>query len=98
MKFAFLIMDNTFDSKTDKASIHNGASQIIGVSDIEDAIKTAKKLQKEGIDCIELCGGFGEEGARKIIEATENKIAVGFVINLKEQDELYAKPFGNKTN
>ncbi|MEI0604156.1 DUF6506 family protein [Brachyspira alvinipulli] len=98
MKFAYLIMGKIFDSKNDISSIHNGVSQIIGVSDIEDAIKTAKKLQKEGIDCIELCGGFGEEGARKIIEATENKIAVGFVIHLKEQDELYAKLFGNKTN
>lgn len=98
MKFAYLIMGKIFDSKNDISSIHNGVSQIIGVSDIEDAIKTAKKLKEEGIDCIELCGGFGEEGARKIIEATENKIAVGFVIHLKEQDELYAKIFGNKTN
>ncbi|WP_028329129.1 DUF6506 family protein [Brachyspira alvinipulli] len=98
MKFAYLIMGKTFDSKNDISSIHNGVSQIIGVSDIDDAIKTAKKLKEEGIDCIELCGAFGEEGARKIIEATENKIAVGFVIHLKEQDELYAKLFGNKTN
>ena len=54
MKFAYLIMGKIFDSKNDISSIHNGVSQIIGVSDIEDAIKTAKKLQKEGIDCIEL--------------------------------------------
>ena len=94
MKFAYLIMGKTFDSKNDISSIHNGVSQIIGVSDIEDAIKTAKKLKEERVDCIELCGAFGEEGARKIIEATENKIAVGFVIHLKEQDELYAKLFG----
>ena len=89
MKFAYLIMDKIFDSKKDKASIHNGVSQIIGVSNIEEAIEVAKNLQKEGIDCIELCGGFGEEGAKKIIEATENKIAVGFVIHLKEQDDIY---------
>lgn len=85
MKFAYLIMDKIFDSSKDKASIHNGVSQIIGVSNIEEAIETAKNLQKEGIDCIELCGGFREDGAKKIIEATENKIAVGFVVHLKEK-------------
>ena len=93
MKFAYLIMDKIFDSKNDKASIHNGLSQIIGVSNIEEAIEVSKNLQKEGIDCIELCGGFREDGARKIIEATENKIAVGFVVHLKEQDGIYKKLF-----
>ncbi|WP_297204731.1 DUF6506 family protein [uncultured Brachyspira sp.] len=94
MKFAYLIMDKIFDSKKDRAFIHNGVSQIIGVSDIEEACKIAKQLQNEGINCIELCGGFREEGARKIIEATENKIAVGFVIHLEEQNDIYAKLFG----
>ena len=93
MRFAYLIMDKIFDSKKDKALIHNGVSQIIGVSNIEEAIEAAKNLQKEGIDCIELCGGFREEGARKIIEATENKIAVGFVVHLKEQDEIYNRMY-----
>ena len=96
MKFAFLIMDKTFDSKTDKAFIHNGTSQIIGVSNIEEACEIAKKLKNEGIDCIELCGAFKEEGARKIIEATENKIAVGFVVHLEEQNDIYKELFGNE--
>ena len=37
MKFAFIIMNN-FNSKEDRAYIHGGAAQIIGVKDIEDAI------------------------------------------------------------
>ncbi|OEJ14121.1 hypothetical protein BFL38_05155 [Brachyspira hampsonii] len=94
MKFAYLIMGAIFDSKKDKASIHNGVSQIIGVADIEEACQIAKELQSEGVDCIELCGGFGEEGARKIIEATENKIAVGFAIHLEDQNDIYKKLFG----
>ena len=76
MKFAFLIMGK-FNSETDKAAIHNGVSQLIGVADIEDACRTARNLYENGIDCIELCGAFGAEGARKIIEATENKIPAG---------------------
>ena len=94
MKFAYLIMGTIFKSSKDRAYIHNEVSQIIGVSDIEEACKVAKELQNEGVDCIELCGGFGEEGARKIIEATENKIAVGFVVHLEEQNDIYKKLFG----
>ncbi|MEI0526671.1 DUF6506 family protein [Brachyspira murdochii] len=94
MKFAYLIMGAIFDSTKDRAYIHNEVSQIIGVSDIEEACKIAKELKSEGIDCIELCGGFGEEGARKIIEVTENKIAVGFAVHLEEQDDIYQKLFG----
>ncbi|WP_300367163.1 DUF6506 family protein [Brachyspira sp.] len=94
MKFAYLIMDKIFDSNKDRASIHNGVSQIIGVSDIEEACKIAKELKEEGIDCIELCGGFREENVRKIINVTENKVAVGFVVHLEEQEDIYKKLFG----
>ena len=52
MKFAFLIMGK-FNSETDKAAIHNGVSQLIGVADIEDACRTARNLYENGIDCIE---------------------------------------------
>ena len=57
MRFAFLIMGK-FDSREDQAVIHNGTARIIGVSDLEDAARTAKRLEEEGIDCIELCGAF----------------------------------------
>ncbi|MCI9569596.1 MAG: hypothetical protein HFG14_06825 [Lachnospiraceae bacterium] len=92
MKFAFLIMGN-FDSKTDRAVIHDGKARIIGVANIEDAAQTAAELYENGIDCIELCGAFGEEGARKIIAATNNEIPVGYVTHLPEQDDIYKKAF-----
>lgn len=93
MKFAFLIMGD-FQPRRDRASIHNGSAQIIGVSDIEEACKEARKLSQEGIDCLELCGAFGESGAKRVIEATEQKIAVGYIVHLPEQDKLYQKLFG----
>lgn len=95
MKFAFLIMGK-FNSGEDQAQIHNGAARIIGVSDLEDAARTAKKLEEEGIDCIELCGAFLEEGARAVIEATGNRIPVGYVTHLPEQDDVYQKAFAGK--
>lgn len=63
-------------STTDRAFIHNGQAQIIGVSNIQDATAVAKELYKDGIHCIELCGAFGEAGAKKIIEVTANKIPI----------------------
>ncbi|MGP1437880.1 MAG: DUF6506 family protein [Treponema sp.] len=89
MKFAFLIMGEEFNHTVDRAKIHGGSSQIIGVANMNEAIEEAKKLKQEGVNCIELCGAFHEPEVRKIIEATENTIPIGYVIHLKEQDELY---------
>lgn len=92
MKYAFLIRGN-FDSSVDKAVIHDGGARIVGVKDLEDACRVAKELCDEGIGCIELCGAFGEYGAKKILEATQNKIPIGYVVNLPEQDELCRQVF-----
>lgn len=92
MKFAFLIMGD-FDSEKDQASIHGGNARMIGVSNIQDACENARRLQQEGFGCIELCGAFGPEGARQVIEATENRIPVGYVTHLPEQDEIYRAAF-----
>lgn len=52
-------------------------------------------MKKEGIDCIELCGAFGEAGAKAIIEATDNALPIGYITHLPEQDYLYFKAFSN---
>lgn len=92
MKFAFLIMGE-FDCQKDRAEIHGGAAQIVGVSSLEEAARQAKRLCQEGVGCIELCGAFGKEGAAKIIEVTGNQIPVGYVTHLPEQDEVYRAAF-----
>ncbi|MFR5601355.1 MAG: DUF6506 family protein [Lachnospiraceae bacterium] len=93
IQYAFLIMGD-YDSKDDQVEFADGRTRMIGVSDLEDACKVARRLQKSGIDCIELCGAFGEDGARAIIEATEHQVAVGFVTHFPEQDDLFRKVFG----
>ncbi len=92
MTFAYLVM-GPFDSRTDRAAIHDGMVQVIGVADVQDAITVAKELQKQGISCIELCGAFGPENAKKIIDATGNTIPIGFVTHLTEQEALYQATF-----
>lgn len=91
---AFLIMHPDFSSRIDRASIHSGDATIIGVSSIDDACCVAVELKEEGIGCIELCGAFTEEGARKVIEATGGMVPVGFVTHLPAQDALFSKAFG----
>lgn len=94
MRFAFIIMGENFDPKKDCSGIHGGAVQTIGVSNLEEACEVSKRLYEDGIDCIELCGAFGADGAQSIIDVTENKIPVGFVTHLPEQDEIFQKTFG----
>ena len=96
MKFAFIIMGG-FHPKYDRASIRKGAAQIIGVSNMAEAWVVARKCCEDGLDCIELCGAFGEAGAKKIIEATENKIPVGYVVHTPAQNELFHLLFGGQT-
>lgn len=95
MRFAYLIVGD-FDDATDRVEICNGAAQMIGVKSVEDAVRVAQRLHHEGtVDCIELCGAFGEEGAKKIIEITENKLPVGYMTHLPEQDDLFRAAFAN---
>lgn len=91
--FAFLIKSPEFHSLEDIAYIHDRQAAIIGVRDIDDAVSAAVKLKNEGITCIEVCGAFTEDEVRKLIEATDGQIPIGYVTHLEEQDELFSKTF-----
>lgn len=92
MKFAFILMGD-FNPKQDISTMHGGMIQTIGVSGLDEAAEIAKDLYESGVECIELCGAFGEEGAKKVIAATQNKIPIGYVTHLSEQDEIYRVVF-----
>ena len=92
MTFAFLIMGD-YDTARDRAAIHGGAARIIGVASLDEACAAARELCDSEIGCIELCGAFGEEGAKRVIDATGNRVPVGYVTHLPQQDELYRAAF-----
>ena len=94
MKFAFMILGAHFDPERDRAAIHGGAAQILGVSSVEEACAEAVRLAREGIDCIELCGAFGSDGAKCVIDAVQNRIPVGYATHLPVQDDLFRQVFG----
>ena len=93
MKYAFLVMGD-YDCRRDRAEIRNGSTRIVGVSSVEEACETARALQAEGEACIELCGAFGETGARRVIDATGGTLPVGYVVHFPEQDGLFRAVFG----
>jgi len=68
----------------------------VSAKNYEEAGKLAKKLIDEGIEVIELCGGFGHKGVAKIVEAVEGKIPVGAIrfdnhpkLEFKSGDEIF---------
>ncbi len=93
MKFAFLVMGN-YDPKRDRASLSGSNTWMVGVSSIEEACREAAALAEQGVSCIELCGAFGETGAKAVIEATGQKLPVGYVVHFPEQDALFDAVFG----
>jgi len=56
MKFAFMIL-GPFDMERDRAVIKNGNAQIVGVRNLDAACEMAKRLQAEGVDCLDLVTG-----------------------------------------
>ena len=94
MRYAFLIMGPYVPQMDDVRFSHPPVTRMIGVPDIQSAEKAAAELREEGYDAIELCGAFGEEGAKRIIEATGHAVAVGFVTHFPEDDGLFMKVFG----
>lgn len=51
----------------------------VGVSNYEQAVQVAGKLAEDGVKCIELCAGFGNEGVAAVSNAVKGKAAVGVV-------------------
>jgi len=71
-----------FDTKVFTGNIRTACN-------IEEAKVIARGMMADGVGMIEVCGAFGAEGAKEIIEATEGKVAVGYVVHDKEQDPLF---------
>ena len=81
IKFAFIFVVPGADSTKHRARLAtpNLDTFIVGVKDFDDAVDTAKRLVADGVQLIELCGGFGPVGTARVIEAVGDKIPVGSV-------------------
>ena len=80
--WAFIFLNPECDPEVDKMEMmHEGNRlSICGTANFEQGMAVARKMmEEENCVLIELCGGYGEEGAQKIIEAVDGKIPVGYV-------------------
>ncbi len=75
-KFGFIVTGDHFVQYqgTDAFSM-----KVVGVRDPSEGVAAAKEMVAEGIQLIELCGGFSPVCAGKIIEAIEYAVPVGVV-------------------
>ncbi|MEO6026063.1 MAG: DUF6506 family protein [Candidatus Binatia bacterium] len=64
---------------------------IVGVSKPEQALAVADWMVGQGVQLIELCGGFGPIWTAKVIEAIDGKVPVGSVAYGPESiDQMHA--------
>lgn len=77
MKWAFIY---TLDSPAEKTRIDTvGTLVCVGVADVTEAPAIARQLVAEGVELIELCGGFGGAGLGEIVLAVGGRVPVGAV-------------------
>jgi predicted polyphosphate/ATP-dependent NAD kinase len=77
MKWAFIY---TLDEPAREPRIDTvGSLTCIGVPSISDAPGLARQLVEDGVELIELCGGFGGAGLAAVVSAVQGRVPVGAV-------------------
>ncbi|MDD2555941.1 MAG: DUF6506 family protein [Syntrophaceticus sp.] len=98
LKAAFIFVAPEADAERDRAVVDSPVLHltVVGVKDYQMAVKVAVELVDQGIGAIELCAGFGVEGAALVKQAVQGKAAVGVVrfdnhpgFGFKSGDEMF---------
>ena len=78
----YMFVDPSVDSAVHKAEIKTPKFTMLiqGVSSIEEGASMAKRLADEGVSLVELCGGFGYEGAKAVSDAVSDKTSVSMSV------------------
>lgn len=86
-KFGFIVTGDNFEQVQGTERFY---MKVVGVDNPEKGINAAKVMVDEGVQLIELCGGFSPVWAGKIIEAIEFAVPVGVVAYGPESiDSMY---------
>ena len=92
MRWAFIY---TLDNPGEPARIDTlGELVSVGVPRVEDAPAIARRLVADGVELIELCGGFGGAGLAAVIAAVEGRVPVGAVFYSVEASAGLQRLFG----
>ena len=81
LKAAFIFLAPGADPNQHKSEVKTPGVElkIVGVQNYQAAEEVIHKLVAEGVNAIELCGGFGHEGVARAARAAGGDAAVGVV-------------------
>jgi len=98
LKAAFIFLAPDVDPQQDRQTVVTPQVELtaVAVSNYKEAEAVAVDLVNDGIEAIELCGGFGNRGTARIADALSGRAAVGVVrfdchpgLGGKSGDELF---------
>ena len=98
LKAAFIFLAPEVDPEKHRQTVITPQVELTAVAaaNYRQAEAVAVELVEQGIEAIELCGGFGNKGTARIAEAVAGKAAVGAVrfdihpgLGGKSGDELF---------
>lgn len=93
MKWGFIY---TLDDPSAASRIDTiGTLICVGVRDISEAPEAARRLVSEGVELIELCGGFGGAGLGAVVSAVGEQVPVGAVFYGVEASAGLQRLFGS---
>jgi hypothetical protein len=81
LKAAFIFLAPEVDPDKDRQTVVTPKVELTAVAanNYKEAERIAIKLVEDGIEAIELCGGFGNKGTAMIADAVAGKATVGVV-------------------
>jgi riboflavin synthase len=99
LKAAFIFVAPDADAAIHRAVVDTPAVSltVVGVKNYAAAAEAAKQLVADGCVAVELCAGFGLEGAALVKKAVDGKAVVGVVrfdnhpgLAFKSGDDIFA--------
>jgi len=80
-RFGFIVTGNGLDPSRDRCVLAspNFHMVTIGVSSAAQGPAAARELLSQGVQLIELCGGFGPAGTAIVLAAVDGAVPVGSV-------------------
>ncbi len=80
-RFGFIVCGSGLDAAKHQTEIGSASffMRVVGISSLDDGPVVAKRMVADGVQLIELCGGFGPEGTAAVIAAVEGQVPVGSV-------------------
>lgn len=77
--FIFLSPDANSEHQRTKSITPSVELYVIPVKNYDEACRVAQEVVNEGVVAIELCGGFGNIGVARVVEAINGAVPVGVV-------------------